>query len=81
MNTPLSLITESLRPRKLSQTERILRLLKKRGNWGASNRELNNICFRYAARLCELRRDGYVIETIRDSAGLFRFILKREPQR
>lgn len=40
MNTPLSLITESLRPRKLSQTERILRLLKKRGNWGASNREL-----------------------------------------
>lgn len=80
MTTPLSLVHEKLQPRKLSQTERILRLLKRRGSFGASNRELNSICFRYSARIKELREDLYVIETMRDSAGLFRYILKREPE-
>lgn len=78
--TPLSLIAEALRPRKLSQTERILRLLRRRGTFGASNRELNTICFRYGARIHELRRDHYVIRTMRDSAGQYRFILEGEPE-
>jgi hypothetical protein len=77
--TPLSLLAELLQPRKLTQTERILRLLKRRGNFGASNRELNSICYRYAARIFELRRDGYLISGERDTAGLYRYILKREP--
>lgn len=77
--TPLPLVSET-QPPKLSQTERIVRLLKRRGNFGASNRELNSICFRYAARIHELRHDGYVIDCERDKAGLFRYILKREPE-
>lgn len=77
---PLSLANERLQPRKLSQTERIIRLLQRRGSFGASNRELNSIAFRYAARIAELRKDGYSIRTMRDSAGLFRFILEGEPE-
>lgn len=62
---------------KVSQTERILRLLKRRGKFGASNRELNSICFRYSARIHELRKEGHHIEGERDRAGLFRYYLTR----
>lgn len=79
-HTPLSLVNEQLQPPKLSQTERILRLLRSRSSFGASNRELNTICYRFSARIHELRSNHYIIDTIRDSAGQFRFILKREPE-
>lgn len=79
MNEPLSLALEKLFfavSRPLSKEERILRLLKRRGRFGASNRELNSICFRYGARIFDLRKDGHNIRTMRDSAGAFRFILE-----
>jgi len=66
--------------RPLSQTERIIRLLKRRGTFGASSRELNTIAFRYSARIGELRGDGYNIRTMRDSAGSFRYILESDDE-
>lgn len=64
--------------RPLSKEAQILRLLRRRGRFGASNRELNSICFRYGARIHDLRKDGHHIRTMRDSAGAFRFILEDE---
>ena len=43
---------------KLSQKERILARLRK---GPATNRELNDIAFRYSARLAELRDEGHAI--------------------
>jgi len=59
---------------KISQTTKILRLLKEQGE--ATNVELNRICFRYGARIYELRREGHEILTVRESGGIFRFIYK-----
>lgn len=59
---------------KLSQTARILKLLKAQGE--ASNRELNKICFRYSARLKDLRGEGHDILSVKEKGGLWRFIYK-----
>lgn len=61
-----------------SQRSRILTFLRERGATGATNVELNAIAFRYGGRIHELRRLGYTIDTHRESAGLFRFILRED---
>lgn len=58
----------------LSQTARILKLLKTNGS--ATNRELNRVCFRYGARLHDLRREGWDILSVREKDGLWRFVLR-----
>lgn len=63
---------------KLSQTARILNLLKVNGR--ATNRELNRICYRYGARIFELRREGHDIVTNRIKGGLFEFVYKGGPK-
>ena len=63
-----------------TQRDRILELLRARGPAGATNRELNEIGFRYGGRLHELRRRGYVIRTDRVNEGLFGFVLVGEPR-
>ena len=57
---------------KLSQTARVLNLLKANGK--ATNSELNKISFRYGGRLFELRKEGHVILTNRISEGLYEYI-------
>jgi len=59
---------------KETQTARILRVLKEEGQ--VTNAELNRICFRYGARLHELRREGHKIVTSRIGEGLFMFTYK-----
>jgi hypothetical protein len=59
---------------KESQTSRVLRLLKAKGS--VSNVDLNKICYRYGARIHELREDGYIIITNRLPGGLYVFIYK-----
>lgn len=59
---------------KPSQTTQVLRLLKANGQ--ATNYELNKICFRFSARIYELRREGHKILTIREKEGLYRFVYK-----
>ena len=56
---------------KLSQTARVLNLLKANGK--ATNSELNKICFRYGARIFELRKEGHIIVTNRVKEGLYEF--------
>lgn len=64
----------------MSQTGKLLNLLKRRGWRGATNVELNRICFRYSARLFELRRDGYHITTENLKYGVFKYTLVAEPE-
>ena len=54
---------------KLSQKERILARLRK---GPATNRELNEIAFRYSARISELRDEGHNIawRAAKDRPGL-----------
>jgi hypothetical protein len=58
----------------LSQTARILNLLKNQGK--ATNRELNVICFRYGARILDLRNEGHIIVSNHIKDGLWEFIYK-----
>lgn len=50
---------------KMTHKEKIVKLLKD-GRWH-SMRELNDICYRYGARLMELKKIGYYWEKRRDS--------------
>lgn len=61
-----------------SQTAKILKLLKKKGK--LTNRQLNKICFRYAARLHELRKEGHIIVSNHVKEGLWEFVYKGEKQ-
>lgn len=63
---------------KLTQKQRVLNALRDAGPRGVLNSELNKICFRYGARIFELRRDGYDIRQQQVKKGLFRVWL--EPQ-
>lgn len=54
---------------KLSQTARILKLFKAKHR--ATNNQLNKICYRYSARIAELRSEGHQILTERVKDGLF----------
>jgi len=57
--------------------EQILALLIERGSQGVTNVELNrDVCFRYGARIYELRQQGYLIDTVRFGEGLFRFVYR-----
>jgi hypothetical protein len=55
----------------LNQKNKILLLLSD-GEWHL-NVELNKICFRYGARITELRQGGNDIEAERVKRGLFRY--------
>lgn len=75
----------TIRKEKQSQASRrevILRLLKEAGPAGRTNLELNEVCFRYGARLWELRKH-HRIDTLREGPGIFRFVyrgLKQDQQ-
>jgi hypothetical protein len=58
----------------LSQTAKILRLLKTNGE--ATNVQLNKICYRYSARISDLRQEGWVIVSVKEKNGLWRFIYR-----
>jgi hypothetical protein len=57
----------------LTQKDKILNLLRDKKT--VTNYELNDICFRYGARLLDLRNDGYVITSkhIKDSLWEFTY--------
>ena len=61
------------------QKQKILALLKRKSK--VYNSELNKVCYRYSARIKELRNEGYQIETIREGLGWFSFKLISEPQK
>lgn len=63
-----------LKPR--TQSEKILALLKERGDHGATNVELNKIAFRYSARINDLRKDGHDISAAHIKGSSWKFTLK-----
>lgn len=63
--------------RRMNNRERVLVQLIAAGVRGVTNRELlDEGGFRYGARLFELRREGYLIDTLPAGDGLFRFVLR-----
>lgn len=62
----------------MNQSEKILAVLEKAGDYGVTNVTLNRIAFRYSARLAELRKEGYDISTLYIAPGLFRYVLHKE---
>jgi hypothetical protein len=61
---------------KLTQTAKILKLLKENGS--ATNLELNKLCFRYGARIFDLRKEGHDILSVHEKDSKWRFIYKGE---
>lgn len=57
-----------------TQTKRILKLLKEKHT--VTNFELNKICYRYAARIHELRGDGYRIVSSHVGGALWHYVFK-----
>lgn len=58
----------------MTQTGRILALLKRKGS--VTNVELNRICFRYAARIHELRKEQHDILSIQEKPGVWRYFYR-----
>lgn len=58
---------------KLTQKQRILNTLKDHYTTGVTNITLNSICFRYAARINDLRNDGYIIESKKSKGSVWIF--------
>lgn len=59
---------------KETQCARILKLLKSKGE--ATNIELSRVCFRYSARIHDLRREGHSIVSVHDKGSRWRFVYK-----
>ena len=55
----------------------VLARLYQRGKLGATNAELNINCFRYGARIFELRSEGWQIETMCEGVGAYRYVLHK----
>ncbi len=62
----------------MTHKEKILNLLQRKGPEGALNTELNEIAFRYSARIAELRKEGYPIVRRHEKGGLWRYQLTTE---
>jgi hypothetical protein len=62
-----------------SQTEKIINLLRNAGADGVTNIELAEVSLKYDARISELRRKGFIIETIYISSGVYKYVLIKMP--
>ena len=62
-----------------TQRERIVELLKERGELGATNAELSRIALCYQTRVFELVEQGYEIKLENLGKGLVKYVLVKEP--
>lgn len=62
-----------------TQKEKVARLLWSKYKRQVLNTDLNRICYRYGARIQELRQDGWVIFTKREDIGLYSYTLLKAP--
>jgi hypothetical protein len=63
------------------QREKVLAALRRARSTGCTNGELNEICFRYGARIWEMRHDPenpLKISTVREGKSQFRYFLAAE---
>lgn len=67
------LVPPAEQARRLTSRDKVLAYLEQHGT--ATNLELNGICFRYGARLQELRAEGYLITKAHAGGGVWRYTL------
>jgi hypothetical protein len=72
-------MNKKTKSRTASQCQRILALLRERGETGAANYELSQIALCYGKRIGELYERGYVIEKEKGSHGIVWYKLVKEP--
>lgn len=60
----------------MTQTQKILKLLKDAPDNTVTNADLNKVCFRYGARLHDLRNAGHNITSRQLRKGLWAFTLE-----
>jgi hypothetical protein len=63
-----------------TQREKILNALIEAGNTGVTNTQLSNMCIRWNSRMGELYAQGYKIDTVLVADGVYRYILKEQPE-
>jgi len=66
--------------RTLTQRDKILKLLRENKEYGVTNSRLQEVAYRYNARMQELYQLGYVIETTYNENGLTVYKLLEEPK-
>lgn len=59
-----------------SKKEEVLECLRIAGDEGLTNIELRQIAVRFTGIIYFLRKDGYIIETIKEGHGVFRYVLR-----
>ena len=69
-----------MQPDRSTQRDKVLDALRRAGSRGVTNVQLNATCFRYGARIFDLRKMGYDIKTESEGGGLFRSTLVSEPE-
>lgn len=62
-----------------TQLDKIVHLLREAGESGATNKQLNQICLQYDARVSDLRRKGFVINVESLGKGLYKYFLIKTP--
>jgi len=60
--------------KRRTRTQRVMDLMKR--PQGATNRELNNVMFRYGSVICGLRKDGHKIRTEQLKVGYFKYTME-----
>lgn len=63
-----------------NQREKILNLLRNAGEKGITNKQFQDVCIRWDARVRELYQQGYVIKNESLGNGLYKYILVFEPE-
>ncbi|WP_144624884.1 hypothetical protein [Bacillus velezensis] len=73
-------IFKESKKRAPSQRDRILNLLREKGDKGILNIELVDICIGYRSRIAELYQMGYKIDVENVEQGVCIYTLKEEPE-
>lgn len=64
----------------MTQQQKILTMLKQAPNNTVTNVDLNKVCFRYGARIHDLRQQGHNITSRQVRKGLWHFTLEGASQ-
>jgi hypothetical protein len=64
-----------------TQKEKIINLLRSSGSIGVTNKELQEVCIRWTARMSELYEDGYIINNEPLGNGIYNYVLLSEPDK
>lgn len=69
-------ILEKLKLRKMSQEDKVLTILRKKGKYGATQDDFISFrILRYGDCIMRLRRQGYAIDSVRIKGSLWKYYL------